>query len=168
MFSLNLFSMVRSYSIDSKGNKNGASFNMDAYSKKTLMAKLFWDIADNQELRLSYTANRSDDVLYPSTPMDALYDDSDIYNMEYIAKDLGTYSKELNLQVYQSEVDHPMSTRYRIMSDSNTSDGIWDSQKAMTHALTTKTQGIKLKKIHHPIVRQGQVPTNSLVFSKGR
>lgn len=119
--------------------------DMDAYSKKTLMAKLFLDIADNQELRLSYTANRSDDVLYPSSKMDALYDDSDIYNMEYIAKDLGKYSKELNLQVYQSEVDHPMTTRYRIMSDSNVSDGIWDSKKAMTSHLTTKMQGAKLK-----------------------
>ena len=119
--------------------------DMDAYSKKTLMAKLFWDITDNQELRLSYTANRSDDVLYPSSKMDALYDDSDIYNMEYIAKDLGTYSKELNLQVYQSEVDHPMTTLYRKMADSNSTDGIWDSKKAMTSHLTTKMQGVKLK-----------------------
>lgn len=119
--------------------------DMDAYTKKTLMAKLFWDIADNQELRLSYTANRSDDVLYPSSKMDALYDDSDIYNAEYIAKDLGQYSKELNLQVYQSEVEHPMTTRYRVMADSNTSDGIWNSNKAMTSHLTTKMQGAKLK-----------------------
>ena len=118
---------------------------MDAYTKKTFMAKLFWDIADNQELRLSYTANRSDDVLYPSSKMDALYDDSDIYNAEYIAKDLGKYSKELNVQVYQSEVDHPMTTKYRIMSDSNTSDSIWNSNKTMTSHLTTKMQGAKLK-----------------------
>jgi iron complex outermembrane receptor protein len=119
--------------------------DMDAYTKKTFMAKLFWDIADNQELRLSYTANRSDDILYPSSKMDALYDDSDIYNVEYIAKDLGKYSKELNLQVYQSEVDHPMTTRYRIMADSNTTDGIFDSKKTMTSHLTTKMQGAKLK-----------------------
>ncbi len=119
--------------------------DMDAYTKKTFMAKLFWDIADNQELRFSYTANRSDDVLYPSSKMDALYDDSDIYNIEYIATDLGKYSKELNLQAYQSEVDHPMTTRYRIMADSNLTDGIWDSKKAMTSHLTTKMQGVKLK-----------------------
>jgi len=49
--------------------------DMDAYSKKTVMAKLFWNIADNQELRLSYTGNRSDDVLYPSSKMDAMYDE---------------------------------------------------------------------------------------------
>jgi len=109
--------------------------DLDAFSKQTLMAKMFWNITDNQELKLSYTANRSDDILYPSTKMDALYDDSDIYNVEYIAKDLGRYSKELTLQAYQSEVEHPMSTKYRVMG----------AKMYMTHALTTKTQGAKIK-----------------------
>ena len=109
--------------------------DLDAFSKQTLMAKMFWNITDNQELKLSYTANRSDDILYPSSKMDALYDDSDIYNVEYTAKDLGKYSKELYIQAYQSEVDHPMSTKYRIMG----------AQDYMTHALTTKIQGGKIK-----------------------
>jgi iron complex outermembrane receptor protein len=109
--------------------------DMDAYEKKTLMAKLFWNITDNQELRLSYTANRSDDILYPSSKMDALYDDSDIYNAEYIAKDLGRYSKELYLQLYRTEVEHPMSTKYRIMG----------TPTEMTHALTTQVDGAKIK-----------------------
>ena len=116
--------------------------NMDAFSKKTLMGKLFWDITDNQELRLSYMANRSDDVLYPSTPMDALYDDSDLFNVEYIANDLGTYSKELNIQFYQSEVDHPMSNMYRISSLNNPM--MPGMPNEITHALTTKMQGAKL------------------------
>ncbi|WP_309499316.1 TonB-dependent receptor [Sulfurovum sp.] len=109
--------------------------DMDAYTKKTVLAKLFWNITDNQEVRLSYTGNRSDDVLYPSSPMDALYDDSDIFNVEYIAKDIGEYSKELKVQVYQSEVEHPMSTKYR-------KSGAVDY---MTHALTTKMQGANIK-----------------------
>ena len=109
--------------------------NLNAYTKKTLMAKMFWDITDTQELKLSYTANRSDNVLYPSSKMDALYDDSDIYNIEYAVRNLGTYSKELNLQVYQSEVAHPMSTKYRQMGAIN----------YVTHSLTTKMQGAKLK-----------------------
>jgi len=117
--------------------------DMDAYTKKTLMAKLFWDITDNQELRLSYTANRSDDVLYPSSMMDALYDDSDIYNLEYIAKDLGTYSKELNFQIYQSEVDHPMSTKYRMASLNDPMNP--GNPNEVTHAPTTEMQGAKLK-----------------------
>lgn len=109
--------------------------DLDAFEKKTLMAKMFWDITDTQELKLSYTANRSDDILYPSSKMDALYDDSDIYNIEYTSKDLGKYSKELYLQVYQSEVEHPMSTKYRKMGALN----------YMTHALTTQTRGGKIK-----------------------
>jgi iron complex outermembrane receptor protein len=109
--------------------------DMDAYTKKTVMAKLFWNITDNQELRLSYTGNRSDDILYPSSKMDALYDDSDLFNIEYIARDLGKYSKELKVQLYQSEVEHPMSTKYRLMG----------AKDYMTHALTTKMQGAKIK-----------------------
>jgi len=109
--------------------------DMDAYKKKTFLAKLFWNITDNQELRLSYTANRSDDVLYPSSKMDALYDDSDIYNVEYIAKDIGKYSKELYLQLYRSKVEHPMSTIYRNAGTPN----------YMTHTLTSQVDGAKLK-----------------------
>jgi len=109
---------------------------MDAFEKKTLMAKMFWDITDTQALELSYTANRSDNILYPNTPMDALYDDSDIYNLAYTVKDLGAYSKKLSLNVYQSEVDHPMGTTYRKASKK---DGV------IVHHLDTKMQGIKLK-----------------------
>jgi len=111
--------------------------NLDAYKKKTLLTKLFWNITDNQELKLSYTANRSDNVLYPSTKMDALYDDSDIYNAEYVAKDLGAYSKELSVQLYQSNVEHPMSFKYRKAAIAK---GFY-----ITHKLTTKMQGAKLK-----------------------
>ena len=109
--------------------------DMDAYEKKTLLAKLFFNITDNQELRLSYTANRSDDVLYPSSKMDALYDDSDLYNIEYIAKELSTYSKELYIQLYRSEVEHPMSTMYRNMG----------ATSEMTHSLTTQVDGARVK-----------------------
>ena len=110
---------------------------MDAFEKKTVMAKLFWNITDNQELKLSYTGNRSDDILYPSSKMDALYDDSDIFNIEYTVKDLGTYSKALDLQLYQSEVDHPMSTLYRVAATNIANE--------KTHWLDTKMQGAKIK-----------------------
>jgi iron complex outermembrane receptor protein len=106
--------------------------DMDAYEKNTFMSKVFFTLTDDQELRFGYTANRSDNVLYPSTKMDAIYDDSNIYTMEYIHKNIGKYSKELNLELYQSDVDHPMSNMYR-----NTME--------MTNALKTKMQGAKLK-----------------------
>lgn len=111
--------------------------DMDAFEKKTAMAKLFWDIAENQELRVGYTANRSDNILYPSSKMDALYDDSDIFTAEYKAKALGIYSKELNINLYKSTVEHPMSTIYR---KSAAMMGF-----EMTHKLNTDVQGARIK-----------------------
>jgi len=109
--------------------------DMDAFTKKTVLAKIDWDIADNQVLRLSYTGNRSDDILYPTTPMDALYDNSNIYNATYIAKALGTYSKELEIKLYKSDVDHPMSNRYRKAS----------KMMLVKNWLTTDTRGARIK-----------------------
>ncbi|MCW8854942.1 MAG: TonB-dependent receptor, partial [Gammaproteobacteria bacterium] len=110
--------------------------DMKAYEKSTFLGKIYADIADNQQLKFSYTANRSDDVLYPSSKMDALYDDSDIANLEYSMTGLGEYSKSLDIQIYSSQVDHPMSNRYRrsaiMMMD-------------MVSDLTTEMQGLKVK-----------------------
>ncbi len=110
---------------------------MDAFDKTMYMGKVFIDVADNQELKLSYTANRSTDVLYPSSKMDATYDDSDIMNLEYSISDLSKYSKKLDFQIYNSQVDHPMSTQYRALAKAG--------GKYMTHHLTTDVTGVKLK-----------------------
>jgi len=109
--------------------------NKDAFKKNMYMGKVFVDFTPNQELALSYTANRSDNVLYPSTPMDAVYDDSDIFNLQYSLKNLSSYSKELNIQAYNSKVEHPMSTQFRKAGQTNYS----------THRLTTNTKGLKVK-----------------------
>ena len=79
------------------------------------MGKVFINPVENQELRLGYTLNRSDNVLYPSRMMDADYDDSDIYTFGYSLYDLGALSKELSLEAYKSTVDHPMSGRLRVV-----------------------------------------------------
>lgn len=106
----------------------------EAYEKKTLMSKLIFNIDDSSEIKLSYTANRSDNVLYPNTPMDADSDDSDIYTLGYTKRDLGKYSKELNVDYYYSKVDHPMSTTLRnnaVMSDYKTNhmkSSIWGTK----------------------------------------
>lgn len=121
--------------------------DMDAYTKLTGTAKAYINITDDQELRLGYMANRSDDILYPNSKMDALYDDSNLYTAEYIIRDIASFSKEINVQYYYSDVEHPMSTYYRVMADSNTSDAIEDSLKQMTSKLTTTVQGAKVKNV---------------------
>ena len=110
--------------------------DMDAYQKTVFMGKIFAHLTDDQDLKFSYTGNRSDDVLYPSSKMDAIYDDSDIYNIEYQIRHLGTYSKSLDFQYYDSTVDHPMSIKYR-KSALKKGD--------ITNHLTTEMQGFKLK-----------------------
>ncbi|HHH37245.1 MAG TPA: TonB-dependent receptor, partial [Epsilonproteobacteria bacterium] len=112
-----------------------ADSDMDAFTKKTAMAKMFWDLTDTQQLRLSYTGNRSDEVLYPNTPMDAIYDNSNIYNAEYTVRELGRYSKKLDIQIYKSDVDHPMSNFYRKVS----------AAKPMKNWLTTDMRGVTIK-----------------------
>jgi len=123
---------------------NGANYqdqykDMDAYTKLTGMAKVFIDITDDQELRFGYTANRSDDILYPSSKMDALYDDSNLYTAEYIIRDIASFSKELDFQYYYSDVEHPMSTEYRVASTMPLPMGGVKVSK-----LTTEMQGVKL------------------------
>ena len=110
-------------------------YNMEAYSKKSLNAKAFVTTAKNQELRLSFTANRSDDILYGNSKMDALYDDSNIYSVEYNIDDISDMYQNVNLQYYYSDVAHPMSTKYRISGATN----------YVTSHLTTTMQGLKLK-----------------------
>ncbi|MFK5894725.1 MAG: TonB-dependent receptor [Pseudomonadota bacterium] len=112
--------------------------DLSAYDKKTFMGKFYFNLIDNHEMALSYTANRSDDILYPSSKMDALYDDSNILNLDYSIKNLSAYSKKLDFQYYDSDVEHPMSTKYR------NSSGI-DSANEKVSILSTRMQGFKVK-----------------------
>ena len=109
--------------------------NVDAYEKKTLLTKGQFNINDDSEIKLSYTGNRSDGVLYPTGTMDADYDDSNIYTVGYTARNLADFSKELNLDYYYSNVDHPMSTKLRNNGATN----------YMTAQYKTSIWGTKLK-----------------------
>jgi len=109
----------------------------EAYSKKSFKAKVFVSTATNQELRLSVTANRSDNVLYSNSPMDAVYDDSNIYSIEYNIKNLSDAYKNLNFQYYYSDVSHPMSTEFRKIALNNANN--------ITNHLWTTVQGLKIK-----------------------
>ena len=124
--------------------------DMKAYEKKSIMAKAVANITDNQEIEISATQNRSDDILYPSSKMDALYDDSNLYNIKYTAKDLGELSKKLEIKAYKTDVDHPMSVDYRI-TDTN------PMMAGMTNHLTTDTYGAKIINTFDALDREFQI-----------
>jgi iron complex outermembrane receptor protein len=111
--------------------------DMQAYQKQSVMAKAFVTTAKDQELRLTTTANRSDNVLYPNSPMDAISDDSNIYSVAYNIKNISDKYKNVNLEYYYSDVDHPMSTEYR--------NAAINPLKNKTNHMKTTMQGIKLK-----------------------
>ncbi|WP_297432817.1 TonB-dependent receptor [Sulfurimonas sp.] len=111
--------------------------DMQAYTKESVMAKAFVKTAENQELRLSTTANRSDNVLYANSPMDAISDDSNIYSIAYNIKNISDKYKNVNLEYYYSDVDHPMSTEYR--------NSALNPLYNKTNHMKTSMQGIKLK-----------------------
>ena len=110
--------------------------DMPAYDKKSVMAKAFIKTFEDQELRLGVTANRSNNIIYGNSPMDANYDDSNIYNIEYNVDNLSDNYENVNLQYYHSDVDHPMGNDYRMYSASGIITTNW---------LTTSMDGIKLK-----------------------
>lgn len=116
--------------------------NIDTFEKKSVLTKLQFNITDDQDLRLSYTANRSDGILYPAGPMDADWDDSDIYTLGYTIRDLGAFSKQLDLDYYYSKVDHPMSTKER---NFHLNPNPMMRDKYMTNHLKTSIWGTTLK-----------------------
>jgi len=104
--------------------------DMQAYTKENFMTKFFINPTKNQEIRLGYTANRSDTVLYPNSGMDAYYDDSDIYNVEYEIKNIASWYKSVTLQFFSSDVDHPMGTKYRYPPTVDMINHMWSSYDA--------------------------------------
>ncbi len=114
-----------------------AYYDMPAYKKTSAMAKAFITTAKDQELRLSVTANRSDNVLYGNSKMDAIYDDSNIYSVAYNIDNISDSYKNVNLEYFHSDVDHPMGTDYRMAS--------YGANPVITNWLTTNLDGLKLK-----------------------
>jgi iron complex outermembrane receptor protein len=111
--------------------------DMDAYEKKSFLGKLNINLSDDQSVTFSYTRNESDNILYPNSKMDAIYDDSNIFNLNYTGKNLGKYSDKLQIKTYYSDVEHPMSTVFRKSSGTN-------SVNEVISKLTTQKIGAKI------------------------
>jgi iron complex outermembrane receptor protein len=109
--------------------------NRKAYEKKSALGKVVFNPNYNQEVKLGYMLNRSDDILYPSSPMDADYDDSNILTLGYSIYGNPNYLKELKIETYYSDVDHPMNNKYRNSGALNYA----------TNHLKTKMYGGKIK-----------------------
>lgn len=104
----------------------------DAFDKQSYFAKLTFTPNEDNELSISYFADRPDTILYPSLGMDSFQDDTDMYSASYKIKNLGKFSDSLELSVYQNEVKHDMRTDFR-----NTGAAI------LSYYVESKTKGVK-------------------------
>ncbi len=128
----NTLSQQTEQNSDSKFHYKDSS--LKAFTKKNFFIKTVFDITNNQTLKLSYLANRDSDVLYPNTPMDGIYANSDTYNISYNIKNISDIYKNLKLQFFSADARHLMSNRYRKQSN----------MMYMKHLVSSKNYAFKL------------------------
>lgn len=120
------------------GQRYAASYkDDDAYSRNNFWAKVVGKIGDNQKLTLSYFGDRADDILYPRYPMDALFDDTDMFKAKYQLFNLASWSDELLIEAYHSKVKHDMGTDFRASATSPTA--------TMVSLVDATIQGVRIE-----------------------
>lgn len=89
-------------------NYKADAINSTAFNIRTGWLRFGFSPIEGHQLEVSYTKQKMDHVLYPALMMDAVYDNANRFGLKYKVKDL------LNLELYYSDVDHWMDSRYRI------------------------------------------------------
>ncbi|MDX1346995.1 MAG: TonB-dependent copper receptor [Thiomicrorhabdus chilensis] len=97
---------------------------------------LGWRPDANNEFKFSYEKSRTDDALYEGAGMDAPLSKGEIKRLSYEGKNLAKNLQGLEVEVYQSNVDHVMNNFELRMP--------MDSTKLMETPSTTETTGGKI------------------------
>lgn len=87
--------------------------NKKAFEINTYWAKLGFKPIKNHNVEFSYTRQDARDVLYPYLRMDAIYDKTYRFNMNYQIDGISDTLKSLKFHFYYTRVDHPMDSRFR-------------------------------------------------------
>ncbi len=90
--------------------------NSKAFEINTYWAKLGFKPLENHEFEVGYTKQDARHVLYPALMMDAIYDKTDRFNLNYKIGKISDLIKSLEFQLYYTKVDHWMDNRYRTFS----------------------------------------------------
>ncbi len=97
-------------------NYNQEGLDTDAYSVTSAWTRLFYQPAENHELSLSYSRQESDEVLYPTLMMDAVYDNTDRLVAGYRWEPKSGAFDQLRATAYGTRVDHWMTNSLRTSS----------------------------------------------------
>ena len=111
--------------------------DMDAYTRDSVKLKAVYNLDEKQKIKLSMYGDKATNVLYPAFQMDAQLDKTIMINGSYIVKDLGAFSKELELSGYYSHVKHDMGTEFR--------NAATNPMLYRTHRVKSTIEGLKLK-----------------------
>ncbi len=84
-----------------------------AFEIGTAWARLGWVPSLGHQLQFSYTRQDVDTTYYPYLRMDAVYDDTDRFNLRYDGAELSNTIARLTAQSYYSRVKHWMTDEYR-------------------------------------------------------
>jgi iron complex outermembrane receptor protein len=94
-------------------NYKSQFINSKAFEINTYWTKLGFKPIKNHSVEFSYTRQDARHVLYPYLLMDAIYDITDRFNMNYQIDSISDTLKSLKFQFYYTRVDHLMNDRYR-------------------------------------------------------
>jgi iron complex outermembrane receptor protein len=111
--------------------------NSKAFEINTYWTKLGFKPIKNHSVEFSYTKQDARHVLYPYLRMDAIYDKTDRFNMNYQIDGISDMLKSLKFHFYYTKVDHWMDDRYRTSAGM----GLW----SMATDAKSKTYGGKLE-----------------------
>jgi iron complex outermembrane receptor protein len=87
--------------------------NKKAFEINTYWTKLGFKPIENHSVEFSYTRQDARNVLYPYLRMDAIYDKTDRFNMNYQIDGISDMLKSLKFHFYYTRVDHLMDSRFR-------------------------------------------------------
>ncbi|WP_299199613.1 TonB-dependent receptor [Thermocrinis sp.] len=87
--------------------------NSKAFEINTYWTKLGFKPIENHSVEFSYTKQDARHVLYPYLMMDAIYDKTDRFNMNYQIDGISDTLKSLKFHLYYTKVDHLMDSRFR-------------------------------------------------------
>ncbi len=109
--------------------------NSKAFEINTYWTKFGFKPLENHEFEIGYTRQDARHVLYPALMMDAIYDKTDRFNLNYKVGKISDLLKSLDFQFYYTKVDHWMDNRYRTFT------GTPSGPYSMATDAKTKTYG---------------------------
>ena len=71
------------------------------------------NLSKKQRLIFAYVYSKADDIMHAGLPMDAKYDESNMFSLDYNFNDLGKLFTDLKVKMYASVEDHLMTNEYR-------------------------------------------------------